>query len=225
MPGRIMVITDRHQLGPPGGPGTAGLVDQLAAFAAAVGQAGADLLQLRERDVPDRVLLHCARAMVEAAAPYPVRVLVNDRAHLVVPAGLAGVHLPGSGMPAARVAGLLGRGHLIGRSVHAGDGLLPGQMEGVHYLLFGTVFPSGSKPAGHPVAGVEALATAVRRAGRPVFAVGGITVERCGEAVRHGAAGIAGIGMFADAWRQGDGALQQLMAHLRERCTKVERPA
>jgi thiamine-phosphate diphosphorylase len=126
-------------------------------------------------------------------------------------------------MPAARVATIMGPASLIGQSVHMETGLSSGQMKGVHYLLFGTVYPSASKRSGHPVAGLEALETSSRQVECPVLAVGGITVERCGDVVRRGASGVAGISLFADAWRQGGGALREVVTRVMEECAQVER--
>lgn len=66
------------------------------------------------------------------------------------------------------------------------------------YVVYGTVFPSLSKP-GHTGSGTAALAGVVRSTTVPVLAIGGIT----GETARHvgaaGAAGVAAIGLFSGA--------------------------
>ena len=65
----------------------------------------------------------------------------------------------------------------------------------VDYLIFGTVFASGSKPD-RPAAGLREL-TAVASATRlPVLAIGGMTMGRIADVMRAGAAGVAGISMF-----------------------------
>jgi thiamine-phosphate pyrophosphorylase len=88
-------------------------------------------------------------------------------------------------------------GFLIGRSVHSlaeADAAVAGG--GCDYLLFGTVFPSGGKPEGHPVAGLEALRVVCVRSPLPVIAIGGINEERAAEVRNAGAAGFAAVGMF-----------------------------
>jgi thiamine-phosphate diphosphorylase len=58
-----------------------------------------------------------------------------------------------------------------------------------HYVVFGPVFPPGTKAAAG--VGVEALREVCRRARVPVLAVGGITRERVAACVQAGAAGVA----------------------------------
>ena len=88
---------------------------------------------------------------------------------------------------------------------------------GYDYLLFGTVFPSQSKPDGHPAAGLDALRAACAAATVPVVAIGGLNVERARSAVEAGAAGIAAIGLFAGATD-----IASLLAELRAAMTLRE---
>ena len=60
------------------------------------------------------------------------------------------------------------------------------------FVTFGPVYPTPGK--GDPV-GMEALKAACRL-GKPVLALGGVTLENAAECVRAGAAGVAGIRLF-----------------------------
>jgi thiazole tautomerase (transcriptional regulator TenI) len=88
---------------------------------------------------------------------------------------------------------------LIGRSVHARDEVAAVSAEGaVDYLLFGTVFPTTSKP-GQTAAGVAGLTRATSAAaGIPVLAIGGMTLENARHLAAAGCAGFAAIGQFSD---------------------------
>jgi thiamine-phosphate diphosphorylase len=171
--------------------------DELVARAAHAVRAGVDVIQVRERDLPDRQLTALVREIVAVAQGSKTRVVVNDRVDIAIAGGAAGVHLRGDSAPAPRVRVLAPEGFLIGRSVHSLldiDAAVAGG--GCDYLLFGTVFPSEGKPDGHPVAGLDGLAHACARSPLPVIAIGGVTEARA-DAVRHaGAAGFAAVGMF-----------------------------
>jgi thiamine-phosphate diphosphorylase len=121
-------------------------------------------------------------------------VVVNERADVALAAGADGVHLRGDGAPTARVRRIAAAGWIIGRSVH--DVAEARAARAADYLIFGTLFPTRSKPAGAPVHGLDDLGAAVKAAGVPVLAVGGIDPARAAACRHAGAAGIAAIGVF-----------------------------
>ena len=174
------------------GPG----MDSIAAAA----RAGVDLIQIREPGLDDRVLLNVVRAALAATAGTRARVVVNDRVDVALAAGAAGVHLRSTSYSAARARHVTPPGFLIGRSVHNMDEAEQAEQQGgSDYLIFGTVFASGRKPAGHRVAGPVALRSICALVSLPVLAIGGITPSLAPQIAAAGASGLAGIGLFADA--------------------------
>jgi len=154
--------------------------------------AGIDLIQIRERDLDAATLVTLVTGLVRRA-PAGVRIVVNDRADVAVAAGAAGVHLRADGPPVTRARSLGPAGWLVGRSIHDAGAA---EASDADYLIFGTVFGTRSKPAGSPVAGVEALGGACARTSVPVLAIGGLTPARASVCRAAGAAGIAAIGAF-----------------------------
>ena len=103
-----------------------------------------------------------SRVVVARRAATPTRVLVNDRADVALAAGADGVHLRADGPPASR--GARARSAELDRSAARSITASRSSVDrSADYLLFGTVFPAGSKPADAPPAGLEALARAPRR--------------------------------------------------------------
>lgn len=191
------------------------LVDRLADAAAA----GADLIQVRERLLSDREMVAFTRTLLDRVAGTAVRVLVNDRTDVALAAGAHGVHLKSDGPSAADVRPLVPPGFVVGRSVHsAGEARARGAEGGCDYLLFGTVFPSRSKPDGHPVAGLAALAEACRATDCPVIGIGGIDGQNARTVIESGGAGIAAISLFTSA-----PDLAALVSDLRRALTLPER--
>jgi thiamine-phosphate pyrophosphorylase len=114
-----------------------------------------------------------------------------------VAAGAAGVHLRSDAPPASRIRAFVPSAFVIGRSVHSIAEIDAAVADGgCNYLLFGTVFPSTGKPAGHPVAGLEALRAACARSPLPVVAIGGVDRSRLQAVAEAGAAGYAAIELF-----------------------------
>lgn len=187
---RLCLVTDRRRLG---------ARTKEAALLALEAQceeglaAGIELLLLREPDLDARPYVTLATRLVARSAGASTTIIVSDRADVARASG-AGLHLKSDGPPATRLRAFMGAATTIGRSAHdAGE--IAGQHD-VDYWLFGTVFSSGSKPAGWTASGEEALAAAVRVARAPLLAIGGVTAANAGACRQAGAAGVAGIEIF-----------------------------
>ena len=164
---------------------------------------GISIIQLRERELNDADLLELAKAVTTETAGTGASTVINDRLDIALAAGADGVHLPASAPDCRRLRAAAPPGFLVGRSVHSIQEAAAAEAEGgCDYLVFGTVFPSVSKPADHAVAGVTALAEVCAAVMLPVVAIGGITVARLPDVVRAGAAGIAAIDLFITPHQQ-----------------------
>src|SRR5688572_22717896 len=153
--------------------GDTGRADDLVDFAASASAAGVDFFQIRERRLKDTELLVLARRAVTLAGPTATAVLVNDRLDVAHAAGAHGVHLRGDSAPAARVRATAPDGFLIGRSVHSAEEAAAVEAAGgLDYLIFGTVFPSGSKGTDHVAAGLDELKRTCAAVRLPVLAIG-----------------------------------------------------
>jgi thiamine-phosphate pyrophosphorylase len=186
--------------------------------------AGVDLIQVRERDLEAAALAALVTDVLAAARGTSTRVVVNDRLDVALTCGADGVHLRSDSIAVAAARQLAPAGFVIGRSVHRIDELTAAS--GADYLIAGTVFPSTSKPDGHPLLGVEGLRGIARAAAVPVLAIGGVTMERLDAAAAAGASGIAAIGLFmrsGEAARDGCRAfaLHEIVARARVRFDSV----
>jgi len=189
-----MMVTDRRRVARAAG---ASEIDALVRAVARGVNAGATMIQVRERALDDSELLDLTARLVRQSAPSGARVVVNDRVDVAIAAAAAGVHLPASGAPPERVRAVAPPGFLIGRSVHSEAEARAAEQTGAcDYLVFGSVYPTASKPPGHEPAGIDALARVCRMVRLPVLAIGGIDARRAREVARAGAAGVAAIGLF-----------------------------
>jgi len=189
----VYLVTDRRLLSPEARTDRDS-VRALEHFLDEAIDAGVDVVQIRERDLDAGPLRDLTRAIERRAQGSPTRVVVNDRADVARVAGAGGVHLRADGPPVARVRALGPAAWIVGRSTHS---LAEARAHAdADYLLFGTVFPSASKPAGAPVAGLGALSEVAAAVARPVIAIGGIDPARARACAAAGAAGVAGIGVF-----------------------------
>jgi len=187
----LCYITDRHSLAP--GPLLPRLIE-------AVG-AGIDMVQIREKDLGSRELLHLVRETLKAVCdhqPARSRVVVNDRLDVALAVEAHGVHLGRRSMPAEVVRAMVPESFLVGASCHSVEEALEAEASGADYILLGPIFPTPSKLAYGPPLGLSLLQAATRRVTIPVLALGGITPERVKPCLEAGAAGIAGIRLFQE---------------------------
>ena len=192
---RTICIVTRGR-GAPGSEERTRLLGRLAAAA----HAGADMIQIRERQFDDRSLLRFAEDVIEAVRPAGARVLVNDRLDIALASGADGVHLKSDGPPVRDVRRIVPDRFAIGRSVHTDDEARAVESAGgCDYLFFGTVFRSASKPDDHVLAGIDGLRRICAIVSLPVVAIGGVSIGRVPEMVAAGAAGIAAISLFSEA--------------------------
>jgi thiamine-phosphate pyrophosphorylase len=97
-------------------------------------------------------------------------------------------------LPPESVRRLLGPGAVIGVSTHTSDQIEQAAVQPVNYIAVGPVFGTRTKQTGYEAVGLNQVAEANRRSrGRPVVAIGGITLETAPSVWQAGAACVAVI--------------------------------
>jgi len=208
---QLCAITDRRRLSA-ATQSEAALRRQLLGLVEGWTAGGVHFIQLREKDLASPDLQSLAREMAEKIDHNRSKLLVNvsaeESAALAVAAGADGVHLAGKPTPgtALRVRQLFRTANLdaiISVPCHTLNDIVVARKEQVDLMLFSPVF---EKLAGPPAApqGLQALRRACAAAeGIPVLALGGVTSINAQDCLTAGAAGVAGIRLFAaDDWRQ-----------------------
>ncbi|HUZ45354.1 MAG TPA: thiamine phosphate synthase [Terriglobia bacterium] len=202
-PFQLCYITDRHGLAP----------EPLLPRIQLAAEAGVDLIQLREKDLPTRELADLAQAAVRVCRKTETKIVINDRWDIAMAVAADGVHLGGQSLPAEVVRREAGKDLLMGVSCHSLDEAAKAEAAGADYILLGPIFETPSKLRYGPPLGLAKLAEVSRRSAIPVFALGGITVERVAECITAGAKGIAGIRIFQECT-----SLAEQVRKLRAQC-------
>ena len=171
---------------------------RLLALVRSAVEARVTLVQLREKDLTGRALYELARAAADLARGSATRVLVNDRADVARASGCDGVHLTTRSLDPAIVRRAFGEDFLIGVSAHTFEEARAASAGGADFAVFGPVFDTPSKRAEGAPVGLAALRDAARRLSPfPVVALGGVDEANAAEVMSAGAAGVAGIRLFA----------------------------
>jgi len=207
MPERVLLcyITDRGALGADEGSRRQRLLEKIAEAA----RHGVDYIQLRERDLCGRELEALARegmrVIRDASFESQARsgLLINSRTDVALAARADGVHLRGDDVPmrdvkTAWIRAASGRDDMLTEpivsiSCHSAKDVAQAADDGASFVVFAPVF---EKKDATP-AGLEGLRQACR-AGIPVLALGGVTLENARSCLQAGASGIAGIRLFQE---------------------------
>jgi len=159
----LYVIVDR---------GILNLKDCIAAAEAAI-IAGADMVQLRDKESSPKEMLKAARAIGHIAKRHKVPFIINDRLDVALAVDADGVHIGQGDVDISLAKKLLGKDKLIGLSVSDIGQAKKAKREGASYVGAGPIFKTPIK--GHrPAKGVRLLED-IKRLNIPFFAIGGIT--------------------------------------------------
>ncbi len=157
---------------------------------------GADIVQLRDRELEPAVLLAEARACAEAARRAGCLFVVNDDPVLARDAGADGVHLGQEDGSIAHAREIM-NGGIVGRTTRGGAALVAAAAEGADYASVSPVWETATHPT-RPAVGLGVVAAA-RATQLPWFALGGIDERRAFRVAAVGARRIAVVRAVTEA--------------------------
>ena len=147
---------------------------------------GVDVVQLREKHLPDEQLAALASALRGPCERAGALLIVNDRPHVALTAGADGVHVGQDDMPVAEARELIGPDMLIGLSTHARAEIDARDAAQADYIGVGPVHETPTKP-GRPAVGIELVRYAAGHARTPFFAIGGLHAGNLAPVLEAGA--------------------------------------
>jgi thiamine-phosphate pyrophosphorylase len=162
------------------------------ALATACLAGGARVLQLRCKRDSSAAFLALADRLVRLAREQGAAVIINDRPDIARLSGAAGVHVGQDDLLVADVRRVAGADAIVGVSTHDTtqvDAALAGPAT---YIAVGPIFGTTTKDTGYDARGLNLVRYAAGR-GKPVVAIGGITLDRAARVIGAGATGIAVI--------------------------------
>ena len=180
---------------------------------------GADVIQLRDKDMDDRGLLALASDLRELTARMGALLIVNDRPDIALASNADGVHLGQDDMPVAAVRRILPPSMIVGASVGTVSEAVRAEEEGASYVALSPVFSTGSKDDAGPGRGLEMLSRMKDAVSIPVVAIGGIDGSNAASVIEAGADGIAVISAVVsqDDIEASARSLRQIVAEAKRR--------
>ncbi|MSR43976.1 MAG: thiamine phosphate synthase [Phycisphaerales bacterium] len=153
--------------------------------------AGADCIQLREKEMSTAELVAHARVVVSRAHEVGTSVIINDRVDIALAAGADGVHLGGSDLAIADARRIAGGALLIGATAHNADEARAAIEHGADGCGIGAMFSSTVKPEQPPSGPMWMAEFAAKWPKMPHLAIGGITPENAVQLRAVGCRGVA----------------------------------
>ena len=169
------------------------LVTEPIKFADALGNAGVQLIQLRDKCGTARRIHQDAKELRALSSLQSARLIVNDRPDIAILAGAAGVHVGQEDLPVEEVRKIVGAECWVGVSTHNMEQLREANSTSADYIAVGPIFATASKSNPDPVLGIKFLSAARELTRKPLVAIGGITIESAADAFRAGADSVAVI--------------------------------
>lgn len=162
---------------------------------------GADVLQLREKNLSAKELLSLAQRVREICRRYEKLFILNDRVEIALAAGADGVHLGQEDLPLAEARKFvdsyltayrlaLSAGFIIGISTHSLAQALAAERAGADYVSCGPIFSTPTKPD-YKAVGLGLIREYRRHLQIPFVAIGGIDETNLGEVIEAGASCLA----------------------------------
>jgi len=171
---------------------------------------GVKAIQLRGKNLSAKELLKIGERLRHLTHIESVKLFINDRIDVAMAIQADGVHLGQNSMPVKLARETSGDRFIIGVSTHSLKEAMDAEAGGADFITVGPIFETESKLRyGSPV-GLTTLADVCRKVKIPVFAIGGISIERVNSVMKEGAHGVAVISAILKAESVYDAAVNML---------------
>lgn len=163
-------------------------IDVLAAVSC-----GVEVVQYRNKNAETREMYQEALELAQICRDAGSLFLINDRLDVAMAVEADGVHVGQTDMPCSKTRSLLGKGKIIGVTVHNLGEALQAEREGADYLGVSPIYQTATKlDAGKP-AGIRLIEEIRELVSLPLIAIGGINHSNAPEVIRAGADGLCAI--------------------------------
>ena len=184
---------------------------EILALIKAAAESKISLVQIREKNLPARLLFELAAEASKVSSRTETKILINDRADVALAAGADGVHLTARSPSAKIVRRCFPPDFIIGASAHTLAEAENARDEAADFATFSPIFSTPSKTQYGAPQGLKKLrAVCENLANFPVLALGGVDENNYESVLASGARGFAAIRFLNDAEK-----LKNLAADLR----------
>jgi len=182
-------------------------------------EGGADVIQLRDKEMEGRKLLGHALQIRKLTRKTGALFIVNDRLDIALASKADGIHLGQEDMPVRAARKLCPKRFIIGVTAHDVAESVRAEKEGADYIGLSPIFQTGSKSDAGTACGVAMIRNVKAKVWIPVVAIGGISLSNAREVLDAGADGLAVISAVV-SHKDVTGAARRLKEIISELCSK-----
>lgn len=153
-------------------------------------EGGVKLIQLREKDIPVKELVHLALEVRKLTMYYDALLIINDRPDVAMAVAADGVHLGQDDFPCEKVR-RLAPDLIVGVSSHSEVEARQAEMAGASYVNIGPLFETATKKWNEKYLGIDGMKRISSEISIPFTVMGGIKKEHIPELRSAGASTIA----------------------------------
>jgi len=159
---------------------------------------GADIVQLREKELGRAEIERAAGTFRRVADTFSALFVLNDDPELARICDADGVHVGQDDVSAERAREAMGPHAIVGLSTHSEEQIAASAGRPVDYISVGPIWETPTKQ-GRPGVGLELISHAAANAPHPFFAIGGIDATNAGQVVAAGAERLCAVRAIRDA--------------------------
>ena len=155
--------------------------------------AGVDILQMREKDMPEETLMTLGTSLLSLCREFNIPFIVNDDPYLAKRLNADGVHLgqeDSKRYPLLSTRNIIGPDKTIGISTHSIKEFKQANSEEFDYIAFGPIFPTRTK---NYYIGTADIDEVLRITNKLVVFIGGINPENVDSLLSRGVKNLAVI--------------------------------
>ena len=159
---------------------------------------GADIVQLREKELGRDEIERAAGTFRRVADTFSALFVLNDDPELARICDADGVHVGQDDVSAEQAREVMGPDAIVGLSTHSEEQIAASAGRPVDYISVGPIWETPTKE-GRPGVGLELISHAAANAPHPFFAIGGIDPSNAGQVVAAGAERLCAVRAIRDA--------------------------
>ncbi|MCD7799714.1 MAG: thiamine phosphate synthase [Ruminococcus sp.] len=161
---------------------------------------GADIIQLREKNLEFNTFLDTAIKIKRLTEKYRVPLIINDNIEVCIQSNADGVHIGQGDIPLVKARKILGKNKIIGVTAKTIQQSKEAQLNGADYIGVGAMFGSTTKKDALPLT-FEQLSDIRKSVTIPIVAIGGITADNIH---KFKGTGVDGIAVVSAIFKQSD---------------------